>query len=425
MKKVANFSKKVKGQMRETVLDKASWVIGIDIGKEKLSCALMDINKTLICRFEIEGSLAGYNDLLNRVKRETKGNGKAVFALEPTGHYWMVLGQFFEDHNQSYVLIHPLVVARSREVNRLNKGKTDPLDARLIGELACDGSITRTQIPADYWATIRVYAREYMDREKDIVREKNRIGSYLETTLPEFVDIFPNPLCVTGRACIRALAHFREASKRDWGHFEKHVRSQFSGKRLVTSRIRRLHEMLQRGDAPGLRAGRQAMCHRVINCLDRLEIYERQQETAKQALVDSYEKSEYKQYLDSIWGTNATANALVLGFMGDPAVYDSPASLVKLAGSDPIPDESGKFKGKTSISHRGRSLLRKAGDRVSFMLEKRNSVFRAFVNHLMSRQKNRLTKRQARIACINKYFRIVWVLCNHRVPFNPALAQTI
>lgn len=172
----------------------------------------------------------------------------------------------------------------------------------------------------------------------------------------------------------------------------------------MTSRIRRLHEMLQRGDAPGLRAGRQAMCHRVINCLDRLEIYERQQETAKQALVDSYEKSEYKQYLDSIWGTNATANALVLGFMGDPAVYDSPASLVKLAGSDPIPDESGKFKGKTSISHRGRSLLRKAGDRVSFMLEKRNSVFRAFVNHLMSRQKNRLTKRQARIACINKYW---------------------
>ena len=58
MKKVANSVKKVKGQMKETVLDKASWVIGIDIGKEKLSCALMDINKTLVCRFDVEGSLA-------------------------------------------------------------------------------------------------------------------------------------------------------------------------------------------------------------------------------------------------------------------------------------------------------------------------------------------------------------------------------
>jgi hypothetical protein len=213
-------------------------------------------------------------------------------------------------------LIHPLVVARSREVNRLNKGKTDPMDARLMGELACDGLITRTQIPEDYWATVRVYAREFMDREKDIVREKNRISSYLETTLREFVDIFPNPLCMTGRACIRALTHFREALKGDWEHFEKHARNQFPGKRLVTSRIRRLYEMLMRGDALGLRAGRQAMFHRIMNSLNRLEIYEGQQETAKQTLVDSYEKSKYKQYLDSVWGTTATANALVLGFMG-------------------------------------------------------------------------------------------------------------
>jgi transposase len=83
----------------------------------------MDIKKVLICRFGEEGFLAGYNELLVRVKRENRGNMKVVFALEPTGHYWMVLGQFFEDHNHSYVLIHPLVVARSREVHRLRKAR--------------------------------------------------------------------------------------------------------------------------------------------------------------------------------------------------------------------------------------------------------------------------------------------------------------
>ncbi|MGO9139748.1 MAG: hypothetical protein ACLP9S_07230 [Syntrophales bacterium] len=75
MKKVANSGRKVKGQLKETVLDKASWVIGIDIGKEKLSCALMDINKVPVCRFDVEGSLAGYRELLERVKRETMGKG--------------------------------------------------------------------------------------------------------------------------------------------------------------------------------------------------------------------------------------------------------------------------------------------------------------------------------------------------------------
>lgn len=421
MRNVTEFGKKVKDQEKK-LMENVSWVVGIDIGKEKLSCAVMDIKKVLICRFEVESSLGGYNELLERVKKEIRGSGKIIFAMEPTGHYWMVLGQFFEDHNLSYVLIHPLVVARSREVQRLSRGKTDSLDARLIGELACDKSITRTQIPEDYWATIRFYAREYMDREKEIVREKNRIVSYLETTLPDFIAIFPKPLSMSGRACLRFLANFREASKGDVKHFETQIRKHLTGKRLMISRVRRLHAILQQGTVLGLRAGRQAMFFRIINCLDRLEIYEDQEEAAKQAMLDVYQKSEYKEYLDSIWGTSPTVNALVLGFMGDPASYDSPSSLVKLAGCDPVPNESGKFRGRASISHRGRSLLRKAGDRVSFMLEKRNSVFRAFFNHFVSRQKNRFSKRQARVACINKYFRIVWVLCHYRVPFNPALA---
>ena len=420
MREITETGNKVKGRVYP--LDNISWVVGIDIGKEKLSCALMKINKALICRFDIEGSLSGYNGLMDRVKRETRGNGKVVFALEPTGHYWMVLGQFFEDHNQSYVLIHPLVVARSREVHHLNKSKTDSLDARLIGELACDKSVIRTQIPEDHWATIRFYAREYIDREKEIAREKNRIMSYLETTLPEFMKIFPRPLCMSGRACLRVLADFKQALKGNGEHFEMRIRKHLACKRLMTSRIRRLHDMLQRGDVLGLRAGRQAMFFRIIHSLDRLEVFEGQEKAAKQAMLDVYEESEYKEYLDSIWGTAPAANALILGFMGDPALYDSPASLVKLAGCDPVPNESGKFKGRTSISHRGRSLLRKAGDRVSFLLEKRNSVFRAFFNRLMSRQKNKLTKRQARVACINKYFRIVWVLCHYKVHFNPALA---
>ncbi|MDP3286019.1 MAG: transposase, partial [Desulfobacterales bacterium] len=177
------------------------------------------------------------------------------------------------DHNQSYVLIHPLVVARSREVHRLSRGKTDSLDARLIGDLACERSIIRTRIPEDYWATIRFYAREYMDREKDIFRDKNRITNYLETTLPEFVVIFPDPLGMSGRACLRVLANFREAIKEERKHFEKHIRDHLSGKRLMISRVRRLYDMLQRGNALGLRAGRQAMFCRIINSLDRLEMY--------------------------------------------------------------------------------------------------------------------------------------------------------
>jgi transposase len=420
MKKVTDFSKKVKHQSRQPVFSKASSVVGIDIGKEKLSCVLMDVNEITKCAFDVEASLAGYEDMLARVK--TASRGKVVYALEPTGHYWMILGQFFHDRNEAYVLIHPLVVARSREAHRLTKAKTDPMDASLIGKLACRGMATRTQIPEHYWATIRFFARELMDREKDVAREKNRVSSYLETTLPEFFEIFPDPFVAAGRACLHSLADFKGAIKEDFAGFENRVRRHFNGKRLLISRVRRLYERLRNNSPLGLRAGRNAMFFRIINALDRLQQYEQQEQAAGQRLLAVYSQSEFKQYLDSIRGTTSTVNALALAFIGDPTSYDSPKALVKLAGSDPVVNESGKFKGQTSISHRGRSLLRKAGDRIAFLLEKRNAIFRAFHHRLMRRAKNRLTKRQARVACINKYLRTVWVLCNHRVLFNPALA---
>jgi hypothetical protein len=316
MNKVTSLSRKVKRQSKVSVLSKASSVVGIDIGKENLSCALMDIKETMTCRFSVEASLAGYQAMLARVRTETRG--KVVFALEPTGHYWMVLGQFFEDHNQAYVLVHPLVVARSREVDRLNRGKTDRLDAFLIAKLACRGEVTRTQIPEHYWATIRFFAREFMDREKDVARAKNRITSYLETTLPGFLEIFPCPLSGTGRACLRSLANFKEAIRADFVSFENTVRACFTGKRLLTSRVRLLHDTLRHDHVLGLRSGRSAMFFRITNALDRLELYERQKHAAEQSLLAAYSQTEFKQYFDSIWGTTSTVNALALAFIGDP-----------------------------------------------------------------------------------------------------------
>ena len=59
MSNVTKFGKKVNDQVHE-LMENVSWVVGIDVGKEKLSCALMNINKALICRFDVEGSLPRY-----------------------------------------------------------------------------------------------------------------------------------------------------------------------------------------------------------------------------------------------------------------------------------------------------------------------------------------------------------------------------
>jgi activator of 2-hydroxyglutaryl-CoA dehydratase len=73
MKKVTEFSKKVKGQVNNPVLTKDSWVVGIDIGKKKIACVLMKKDQTVLCRFNTEASINGYKKMLDRVKGKTSG----------------------------------------------------------------------------------------------------------------------------------------------------------------------------------------------------------------------------------------------------------------------------------------------------------------------------------------------------------------
>ena len=52
MKNVTDSGQKVKGQKRLMALERASWILGIDVGKEKLSCALLLKDETFRCRFD-------------------------------------------------------------------------------------------------------------------------------------------------------------------------------------------------------------------------------------------------------------------------------------------------------------------------------------------------------------------------------------
>lgn len=51
MKNVTDSGQKVKGQKMSMVLERASWVLGIDVGKEELFCALLSKDETFRCPY--------------------------------------------------------------------------------------------------------------------------------------------------------------------------------------------------------------------------------------------------------------------------------------------------------------------------------------------------------------------------------------
>jgi transposase len=81
-----------------------------------------------------------------------------------------------------------------------------------------------------------------------------------------------------------------------------------------------------------------------------------------------------------------------------------------------------RLAGKTTISGRGRPLLRLAAWRAVWGALPHNPVFAARYTHLTNRQTNRLSDTQARTAVAAALLRQLWVVCVHRIPWEPAVA---
>jgi transposase len=129
------------------------------------------------------------------------------------------------------------------------------------------------------------------------------------------------------------------------------------------------------------------------------------------------------ELVTSIRGVSVVGAAAILAETGDPARFDDAKAVVKHAGLCPRDNASGAFAGKTTISGRGRPLLRLAAWRAVWGALPHNSVFAARYAHLTSRQHNRLSDGQARSAVAAALLRQLWVVCVYRIPWELAVAS--
>jgi transposase len=115
--------------------------------------------------------------------------------------------------------------------------------------------------------------------------------------------------------------------------------------------------------------------------------------------------------------------AQLLAEAGDPARFDSARCLVKHAGLCPRDNTSGAYQGKTTISGRGRPLLRVAAWRAVWAALPHNPVLQARYTHLTGRTTNQLTDHQARAALAAALLRWLWVVATKRIPWDAAIAS--
>ena len=90
----------------------------------------------------------------------------------------------------------------------------------------------------------------------------------------------------------------------------------------------------------------------------------------------------------------------------------------KLAGYSIVADSSGKHKGESRISHRGRTRLRYALYEATISVIGKNKEFKEIHSYYRTREKNPLKKMQSVIAVACKLIRIFYTILTKGVDYD-------
>jgi len=141
--------------------------VGIDVSAEELVVA-SDHEE-----FRVPNTGEGHAELTSRL---TRGHRRAVHvAIEPTGTYGLDLALYLDQAKRVEVMVVNPRAARDFARAMMRRSKTDPVDARVLGEFARRMEFRIWQAPATEVLQLRTITRRCTQLIKDRTKEKNRL----------------------------------------------------------------------------------------------------------------------------------------------------------------------------------------------------------------------------------------------------------
>ena len=144
--------------------------------------------------------------------------------------------------------------------------------------------------------------------------------------------------------------------------------------------------------------------------IEEAEMLERQIKLTEEELEKQLKETGFYESLISIQGIGIVSAAMLVGEIGDINRFDSYEQIRRYAGLNLVENSSGNHKGKTTISKRGRSLLRSILYRMAFTMVNKNKEIKELYKYLTTRKENQLKKKQAIIAVIGKILQIIYAV---------------
>ncbi|ADD03128.1 transposase IS116/IS110/IS902 family protein [Thermoanaerobacter italicus Ab9] len=394
-------------------------IVGVDIAKEKHHARAFDYRGVVYGkRLEFGNNREGMENFLAWAMDLMRENGKdhLMVGMEPTGHYWLCFALYLKDNNVKVVLVNPFHVKRSKELDDNSPTKSDHKDPKTIAMLVKDGRYVEPNIPEGIYAELRVAmdVRERLNKQLGMI--KNQVVRWLDIYFPEFNTVFAD---WEGKAALVTLKEFptpekiaKKSMEEILSCWEKEVQRAIGQKRAI-----KLLDAAKK--SIGKNQGIKMAEYELKSILEQYELFTKQLEEVGKEIEELVMQVPGVSEMLKIKGIGINTVAGFISEVGDIERYEHPKQIQKLAGLNLVENSSGKHKGETVISKRGRRRLRSILFKAIMPIVAKNKEFQELHKYYTTRAQNPLKKKQSLIALCCKIIRIFYVILRKGVKYDP------
>ena len=334
-------------------------IVGCDIGSEKHYVRAIDTRGRELSKaaFSFSNNREGFEQARKWALELAAAHDKKqiVLGLEPTGHYWFCVAAWMVRNGISVVQVNPYAVKQIKELEDNSQRKDDCKDPKLVANLVRDGNFGMPYLPEGLYADLRRLSMLRDQLTEDRIRAVNRLHREMKMYFPEYMDAFgkidgaftlevlkqapfPEDILKIGEDGLREIWHDAKLRGRGYSRAEKIMKC---AKASV-----------------GLKAGVNSAREAVRWFAEQMTELEEKLSEIEASLREKCTEIPYAENLLEIKGLGDNTLSGILAEIGDIARFDDAKEIQKLSGMGLVACSSGKHKGQTKISHRGRKRLR-------------------------------------------------------------------
>jgi len=281
-------------------------------------------------------------------------------------------------------------VKKSKSLDDNSPTKTDRKDAKVIAKLVIDGRYSVPHLPEKAYADLRAAMTHRERINKDLIRITTKVQQWLDKYFPEYKTVFKD---WTGKASVAFLKEVALPSKAATMSAEEIVKvfKKGANRAVGIKRARKLKKAALK--SIGLKEGIIIAQIELKNLIEQYELLGKQMEMLESEVEKLLANIDEAEFLLSVKGVGLMTVAGFIAEVVDIKDYVHPRQIQKLAGLSLMENSSGKHKGQTRITKRGRPKLRSLLYRVIMSMLANNNEFRQLHEYYTTRRDNPLKKK--------------------------------